>query len=59
MGMRLMGAAMGLGFIAGPGIGGIIGSHNLPFFRRCSVIGFYRWIGIFGIAAVLFIVYNI
>ena len=31
-GMGLMGAAMGLGFIAGPGIGGIIGSHNLPFF---------------------------
>lgn len=31
-GMGLMGAAMGLGFIAGPGIGGIIGSHSLPFF---------------------------
>ena len=31
-GMGLMGAAMGLGFIFGPGIGGIIGSHNLPFF---------------------------
>lgn len=31
-GMGLMGAAMGLGFIAGPGIGGIIGNHSLPFF---------------------------
>ena len=31
-GMGLMGAAMGLGFILGPGIGGIMGSHNLPFF---------------------------
>ena len=31
-GMGLMGAAMGLGFIFGPGIGGIIDSHNLPFF---------------------------
>ena len=31
-GMGLMGAAMGLGFIFGPGIGGIMGNHNLPFF---------------------------
>ena len=31
-GMGLMGAAMGLGFIFGPGIGGIMGSHSLPFF---------------------------
>ena len=31
-GMGLMGAAIGLGFIAGPGIGGIIGNHSLPFF---------------------------
>jgi MFS family permease len=30
--MGLMGAAMGLGFIFGPGIGGIMGSHSLPFF---------------------------
>ena len=30
-GMGLMGAAMGLGFIVGPGIGGIIGNHSLPF----------------------------
>ena len=31
-GMGLMGAAMGLGFIFGPAIGGIIGSHDIPFF---------------------------
>ena len=31
-GMGLMGAAMGLGFILGPAIGGIMGSHDLPFF---------------------------
>ena len=31
-GMGLMGAAMGLGFIVGPGIGGIMDSHSLPFF---------------------------
>jgi DHA1 family multidrug resistance protein-like MFS transporter len=31
-GMGLMGAAMGLGFIFGPGIGGIMGNHSLPFF---------------------------
>ena len=31
-GMGLMGAAMGLGFILGPAIGGLIGSHNMPFF---------------------------
>lgn len=31
-GMGLMGAAMGLGFILGPGIGGIMGAHNTPFF---------------------------
>lgn len=31
-GMGLMGAAMGLGFIVGPGIGGIMGNHSLPFF---------------------------
>ena len=31
-GMGLMGAAMGLGFILGPAIGGIMGSHNMPFF---------------------------
>ena len=31
-GMGLMGAAMGLGFIFGPAIGGIMGSHNMPFF---------------------------
>ncbi len=31
-GMGLMGAAMGLGFILGPGIGGIMGRHDLPFF---------------------------
>jgi multidrug resistance protein len=31
-GMGLMGAAIGLGFIFGPGIGGIMGSHSLPFF---------------------------
>ena len=31
-GMGLMGAAMGLGFILGPAIGGVMGSHNVPFF---------------------------
>ena len=31
-GMGLMGAAMGLGFILGPALGGIMGSHDLPFF---------------------------
>ena len=31
-GMGLMGAAMGLGFILGPAIGGIMGSHDMPFF---------------------------
>ncbi len=31
-GMGLMGAAMGLGFILGPGIGGVMGRHDLPFF---------------------------
>lgn len=31
-GMGLIGAAMGLGFILGPAIGGIIGSHDTPFF---------------------------
>lgn len=31
-GMGLMGAAMGLGFILGPAIGGVMGSHDMPFF---------------------------
>ncbi len=31
-GMGLMGAAMGLGFILGPAIGGIMGRNDLPFF---------------------------
>ena len=31
-GMGLMGAAMGLGFILGPAIGGVMGSHDTPFF---------------------------
>ncbi len=31
-GMGLMGAAMGLGFILGPAIGGVLGSNDLPFF---------------------------
>ena len=31
-GMGLMGAAMGLGFILGPAIGGVMGSHDVPFF---------------------------
>ena len=33
-GMGMMGAAMGLGFTIGPGIGGLLGRHNLslPFF---------------------------
>ena len=31
-GMGLMGAAMGLGFVLGPAIGGIMGSHDMPFF---------------------------
>ena len=31
-GMGLMGAAMGLGFILGPAIGGIMGRHDTPFF---------------------------
>ena len=31
-GMGLMGAAMGLGFILGPAIGGVMGSHHMPFF---------------------------
>ena len=31
-GMGLMGAAMGLGFILGPAIGGVLGSHDVPFF---------------------------
>lgn len=30
-GMGLMGAATGLGFILGPAIGGVMGSHSLPF----------------------------
>ena len=33
-GMGLMGAAMGLGFILGPALGGIMGSHDMPFFCR-------------------------
>ena len=31
-GMGLMGAAMGLGFILGPALGGVMGSHDTPFF---------------------------
>ena len=31
-GMGLMGAAMGLGFILGPAVGGIMGRHDTPFF---------------------------
>ncbi len=31
-GMGLMGAAIGLGFILGPAIGGVLGRHDLPFF---------------------------
>ena len=31
-GMGLMGAAMGLGFILGPALGGIMGRHDMPFF---------------------------
>lgn len=31
-GMGLMGAAMGLGFILGPALGGIMGRHDVPFF---------------------------
>ena len=31
-GMGLMGAAMGLGFILGPAIGGVMGRHDVPFF---------------------------
>ena len=31
-GMGLMGAAMGLGFILGPAIGGVMGRNDLPFF---------------------------
>jgi MFS transporter, DHA1 family, multidrug resistance protein len=31
-GMGLMGAAMGLGFVFGPGIGGVMEAHNTPFF---------------------------
>jgi len=31
-GMGLMGAAMGLGFIMGPAIGGVMGRHDVPFF---------------------------
>ena len=31
-GMGLMGAAIGLGFILGPAIGGVMGSHDMPFF---------------------------
>lgn len=31
-GMGLMGAAMGLGFILGPAIGGVMGRHDTPFF---------------------------
>ncbi len=31
-GMGFMGAAMGLGFILGPAIGGVMGRHDLPFF---------------------------
>ena len=36
-GMGLMGAAMGLGFILGPAIGGIMGSHDMPFFVAGSL----------------------
>ncbi len=41
-GMGLMGAAMGLGFILGPAIGGIMGSHDMPFFVAggLSVVNF-------------------
>ena len=31
-GMGLMGAAMGLGFILGPAVGGVMGRHDTPFF---------------------------
>jgi len=31
-GMGLLGAAMGLGCILGPAIGGVMGSHDMPFF---------------------------
>jgi len=36
-GMGLMGAAMGLGFIFGPAIGGVMGNHNLPFFAAAAL----------------------
>ena len=36
-GMGLMGAAMGLGFILGPAIGGVMGSHDMPFFVAGSL----------------------
>ena len=36
-GMGLMGAAMGLGFILGPAIGGVMGRHDLPFFVAGSL----------------------
>ena len=47
-GMGLMGAAMGLGFIVGPGIGGMMGSHNLPFFVAGGLS-----LGTFGFALIL------
>jgi multidrug resistance protein len=42
-GMGLMGAAMGLGFILGPAIGGVMGSHNMPFFVAggLSILNFF------------------
>lgn len=36
-GMGLMGAAMGLGFILGPAIGGVMGRHDVPFFVAGSL----------------------
>ncbi len=47
-GMGLMGAAMGLGFILGPAIGGIMGSHNTPFFvaGAISVLNFLFVLGL-------------
>ena len=48
-GMGLMGAAMGLGFILGPAIGGIMGSHDIPFF----VAGAISFLNFFFVLALL------
>ena len=47
-GMGLMGAAMGLGFILGPAVGGIMDSHDIPFFVA-GAISFLNFLFVLGL----------